>query len=174
MFLLPLVSFAQYSVEVFNNRVMISGILNVDTFLVESQSNIVQFNVNEQKIDVQFNSKDARLVSEAAARYQDESEGVNVRVNFSGTYSWLIDYLISDAPVLNRTDEMSVRIDENEQSVPVRMTFNPLPSNTNKHLSIMQISGEIDPEYFGLNHDDYYFKEDLRFLIKLTIRFAQH
>jgi hypothetical protein len=41
-------------------------------------------------------------------------------------------------------------------------------------LSIMQISGNIDPEYFGLNHDDYYFIEDLNFIIKLTIRFAQH
>jgi hypothetical protein len=153
---------------------MINGILNVDTFLVESQSNIVQLDVQEQKIDVEFHSKDARLVSEAAVRYHDESEDVDVEVFFSGSYSWLIDYLISDAPELNRTDEISIRIEENEQSVPVRMTFNRLPSNTNKHLSIMQISGNIDPEYFGLNHDDYYFIEDLNFIIKLTIRFAQH
>lgn len=162
-----LTGFAQNMYSTSSNLVMLSGVLNQDTFLIESIKNKVQVNGALNTLEVIFNNQDARTVSDEFHDY--EQQRGDIEIIFWNEYEWLDEYIKSTEPIITITDEINISLNGEEILVPVTITFSRLRGGQGFN-SRIEIKGSFPADSLKFDFPDFDFKEEVSFMIQLMVQ----
>lgn len=156
---------AQSQYYTLSNRIVLSGVLNQDTFLIENIKNNVTLNGELGLLKVEYNNQDAREVSNEFDDYS-RSRG-DIVIVFWDEYAWLDENLKTSQPFVSLTDEIHVSLNGEEIVVPVDITITRIRSGQG-FTSMIEIKGEFNADSLKLDFPDFDFKENVSFTIQLT------
>lgn len=156
---------AQSQYYTLSNRIILSGVVNQDTFLIENVKNIVTLNGELSLLKVEYNNQDARNVSTLFDDY-NRSRG-DIEIIFWNEYAWLEDNLKTSQPFVSLTDEIYVSLNGEEILVPVNIKFTRVRSGQG-FTSFIEITGEFAADALKFDFPDFDFKENVSFTIQLT------
>jgi hypothetical protein len=162
-----LIGFSQNNYSTISNRVLISGIVNNDTIIIENLKNKVALNGELGLLAVKYSNLDARVLGS----YRDDlsTERSEIIVNFSGEYSWLDEQIKTTENTSNFTDEINVSLQSEEQTIPVDVLITRV-RGIHGFMVIIQISGQFSALPLKEEFPDLHFTGDLSFAIALTVQ----
>jgi hypothetical protein len=164
---LSTLAFSQSQYSVTTNRVVLTGVINQDTFLLESINNTVQINGQISLLEIIYHNAKSRNVSKVVTDFTEERGDFDIM--FHNEYLWLDEMLKSDQAVNTGSDQMLITFEGNELSVPVKFTISRLRGIGPGFKTRIEIFGQFDPEEIGMEFDGYDFKEDVYFNVQLTV-----
>ena len=160
-------AFAQSQYYTLSNRIVLSGVLNQDTFLIENIKNQVTLNGELGLLKVSYNNQDARTVSTQFDDY-NRSRG-DIIIEFWNEYAWLDDHLKTSQPFISLTDEINISLNGEEIVAPVNITFTRVRTGQG-FTSVVELTGEFPADSLKLDFPDFDFKENVSFTIQLTVQ----
>lgn len=160
-------SMAQSQYGVTTNRVVLTGVINQDTFLLESIDNTVQINGQINLLEITYHNENSRRVSKVMTDFAEERGVFDLK--FYNEYLWLDQMLKSDQPVNTGSDQIYVVYNEQELMVPVHFTISRLRGAGAGFKTRIEMFGQFNPEEIGMEFDGYDFKEDVYFTIQVTV-----
>lgn len=159
---------AQSSYLTLSNRVLISGIINGDTLIIENLENKVLINGELGQLSVKYNNQDARIVDQTPATLDDD-ERADITIHFWNEYAWLDERIKTTIPVEEFTDEINVAVGNEETLIPVNFKISKIRGIQDFSVMI-QITGKFSGDALKEDFPDIEFKEELQFAIFLTVQ----
>lgn len=160
--------YAQSSYVTLSNRVLISGIINHDTLIIENLNNKVLINGELGQLSVEYNNQDARIVDHTPATL-DDNERADITIQFWNEYAWLDERIKTTIPVEEFTDEINVAVGDEENLIPVDFKISKIRGIQDFSVMI-QITGKFSGDALKEDFPDIKFEEDLQFAIFLTVQ----
>ena len=169
-FVLSLGAFTQSQYSTINNRVIISTVVNGDTIIVENTQNKVRLNGELELFHVEYDNYEARLVT--GNGNIDSDERSDMIIEFFNEYSWLDEQLKTTQPVNQFTDELHVKIEDIEQTIPVDFLISRFRVS-NGFTVIIQVSGNFSGKDLEDDFPNLKFESELHFVITLTVQVTE-
>lgn len=164
--------FAQSQYGVTTNRVVLTGVVNQDTFLLENIQNTVHINGQLNQLEITYNNQLSRRVSKVMNEFTEERGDFSIK--FHNEYLWLDEMLKSDQPVNTGSDNMYITYNDTEIMVPVHFTISRLRGSGQGFQTRIEMFGQFNPEEIGMEFEGYDFKEDIYFTIQVTVSVQNH
>lgn len=153
-----------------NNRVLLSGVVNQDTFLVENTKNQVAIDGELGLLKIIFSNKDSRRVSENFTHYT-EKRG-DIVIEFGNEYMWIDDRFKSSEPVISFQEEIRITINDHEEIIVANFTISKFAGKQDM-TSMLEISGSFPANNYNFDTPNFHFKEDVSFIIQITVQVVQ-
>jgi hypothetical protein len=168
LFVTILGTHAQSSYITLSNRVLISGIINQDTLIIENLKNKVLINGALGQLSVEYNNQDARIVDQTPATLDDD-ERADIVIQFWNEYAWLDERIKTTNPVEEFTDEINIAVGNEKTLIPVNFKISKIRGL--RDFSVMiQITGTFSGDALKEDFPNIEFQEDLNFAIFLTVQ----
>lgn len=165
--LLTFTSWAQNNYRSSDGRLIATGTLNDQSFSVESQKVLTEFNGNTGFLLVRFDSENARIMSNSALRYAEDVD--DIEFVWTTTDPVLDEMLKADRPESQRSMLMSLVVNGNMQEVPVTVVMHRIDGMKGKTV-LARIFGSFEPESFDMNTDKRVFSGTIDYEIIMTLQ----
>lgn len=167
LFLFSTYGFSQSQYSATSNRVVLTGVINQDTFLLENIQNEVNVNGDLHLLELTYHNLDARRVSKIMNEFSEQRGDFSLK--FHNEYLWLDEMLKTDKAVTTGSDDIYVTFEGTEILVPVQITISNLRGVGQGFQTRIEMFGQFDPEEIGMEFEGYDFKEDVYFTIQITV-----
>lgn len=162
-----LLGFSQNNYSTVSNRVLISGIVNGDTAIIENIKNQVTLNGELGMLKVHYSNLDARVLGKFKNELSPERE--EIFIDFTGEYSWLDEQLKTTENETHFTDEVMITLNHEDQVIPVDVLITRV-RGAYGFMVFLQMTGEFSPDALKEDFPQLLFAEDLKFSITLNIQ----
>tara|TARA_R110002050_G_scaffold109799_1_gene221380 strand:- start:111660 stop:112217 length:558 start_codon:yes stop_codon:yes gene_type:complete len=167
LFFTSVFGFSQSHYSTVSNRVLISGIVNGDTVIIENIKNKVTLNGQLGILEVHYSNLDARVLG----KFKDDlsPERAEIPIDFTGEYSWLDAKLKTTEIETHFTDDINVILNNEDQLIPVDVLITRV-RGAHGFMVFLQMKGKFSPKALKEDFPNLKFTDDLLFSITLNIQ----